>query len=373
VERDLTQLDPRRALWYFGASEPMPWFPRNKYLWDFWFAWKGRELHVFYLQASQLQCHFNPDGRHDISSVGHAVLTRWGWKEIGPDPAFSKAEGEAWDNRSIWTGSIIQKSDNSPFSMFYTARRNEDAPVWTPHEWQRPQHIGVAVSNDLMTWQRTEASQAGPVIPHPGNEKGFDGVAWRDPYVTRGEDGMFYAFICARLGVKEAHSLADEPGAPVDAGGVVAYVKSEDLDQWESDTHILVQSDEFYQMEVPQVFWRRTGDEKRFYLLFCAQEKDCARQRRTRRPEAECQTGTYYMVSQPVAVDSNDIPELEGPARLLAPGWYAGKLLNPAMEPTPMFYGFQWADEAGRFVGGLPEPMPVRFNADGTLKLIDEI
>jgi beta-fructofuranosidase len=341
----------------------MPWFPRNQYLWDFWFAWKGPELHVFYLQAPQLACHFNPDRRHDISSVGHAVLTRWGWKELGPDPAFAKADGEAWDNRSIWTGSIIQNPHTGLYYLFYTARRDEDAPVWTPHEWQRPQQIGVAVSPDLITWQRTEASRVGPVIPNPGLEKGLDGVSWRDPYVVQGEDGWFYAFICARLPV-------GKEGSALDAGGVVAYVKSKDLEHWESDPHLLVQSDEFYQMEVPQVFWRRTGDEKRLYLLFCAQVNDCSRQRHERLPD-ECQTGTYYMVSRPVPVDSQSFPELEPPARLLAPGWYAGKLVNPETEASPMFYGFQWADEAGHFVGGLSDPMPTGFNPDGTVRIAD--
>lgn len=72
----------------------MPWYPRNKYCWDFWFAWQGQTLHVFYLQASQLACAYNPERRHSLASIGHAVLTNFGWKEIDLDkPVLEKERG----------------------------------------------------------------------------------------------------------------------------------------------------------------------------------------------------------------------------------------------------------------------------------------
>ncbi len=343
----------------------MPWLPGDKYLWDFWFAWRETELHLFYLQASRLDCHYNPDLRHNKSSVGHARLTSLGWKEIDGAPAFEKGEAGAWDDLSIWTGSIIE-AEGGAYYMFYTARSSEDAPVWTPHEWQRPQNIGLAVSDDLRSWRRTEISKASPVIANPGTASIYDGVSWRDPYVVRGEEGDFFAFICARLKPKEE--------ASIDAGGAVVYLKSRDLEKWDSRAaQPLVHSDEFYQMEVPQVFWRKTAEGKRLYLLFCAQEKDCSRARRVRMPEAECRTGTYYMMSRLLPLDYGEMPSLEEPARLLAPALYAGKLLNPDTEDEPVFFGFPWSDAGGHFTGGLSDPIRTSFNQDGSLDLVEEV
>jgi beta-fructofuranosidase len=338
----------------------MPWFPRDKYLWDFWFARRQGALHVFYLQASRAACQYNPDRRHDLSSVGHAVLTPGGWREVGT--ALGPAQGEAWDNLSIWTGSVVWDAETETYYQFYTARRREDAPVWTPSEWQRKQQIGLAASRDLITWERTAESFSQPVIPNPGRMTGLDGVAWRDPYVVRGADGLWHAFVTARLNPCDREN--GRFGA--DAGGVVAWLKSERLAEWDCyAARRLVTSDEFYQLEVPQVFWRSFAGGRRFYLLFCAQERDCSRERRAR--GRECATGTYYMFSELMPDDCADIPALEEPARLLAPGLYAGRLLDAETESQPLFFGFQWADERGRFAGGLSDPQPVRFEDDGAI------
>ncbi|MFN7948298.1 MAG: hypothetical protein U0Z53_23305 [Blastocatellia bacterium] len=340
----------------------MPWFPRDQYLWDFWFARQNNELHVFYLQAGHRAAQWNPDLRHDLASVGHAVMTTAGWRELTTDhPAFEKSPGTAWDNRAIWTGCVVQNPADDLHYLFYTARCNEDQPVWTPSEWQRPQQIGLAVSRDLMTWERVAAY---PVIPNPGRMIGLDGVAWRDPYVMRGADGCWYAFICARLNPEDKNNKHFD----ADCGAVIAWLKADDLTGWDCySTSHLIASDEFYQMEVPQVFWRRCNGGRRFYLIFCAQEKDCSRHRRAR--QRECATGTYYTFSELLPDDDDEIPPLKEPARLLAKNWYAGRLLDPETETHPLFFGFEWADEAGRFVGGLSDAMPVQFNEDGTMQL----
>ncbi len=339
----------------------MPWSPKNAYLWDFWFARRDDELHVFYLRADCRAAQWNADRRHDLASVGHAVMTPAGWQEVGA--ALSKAEGKNWDNLSIWTGCVIQNPDDGLYYLFYTARSNEDAPVWTPSEWQRRQQIGLAVSPDLMQWERAASH---PVIGNPGRITGLDGVAWRDPYVVRDEDGTWRAFICARLNPESKDNRTE-----FDAGGAVVYLESKDLKEWDSmRLKYLAASQDFYQMEAPQVFWRNFAGGKRFYLLFCAQEKDCSRQRRARLPREECGTGTYYLRSDLLPHDYRGVPKLNEPARLLAPGWYAGRLLDPETAETPFFFGFQWADEAGRFVGGISDPMPARFGEDGAIELM---
>jgi hypothetical protein len=120
-------------------------------------------------------------------------------------------------------------------------------------------------------------------------------------------------------------------------------------------------------MEVPQVFWRVTEQGKRLYLLFSAQERDCARARRER--GLECRTGTYYLHSRLLPFDSSGIPEFDESARLLAPGLYGGKLLQPETEDRTIFFGFPWADPAGHFVGGISDPIAARFCDDGTIEL----
>ncbi|MBS1809892.1 MAG: hypothetical protein JST84_17155 [Acidobacteria bacterium] len=327
----------------------MPWLPKDKYIWDSWFAWKGGELHAFYLQANQADCQFNPEARHNLASVGHAILTRDGWQENGT--ALRASNGDAWDNLAIWTGCVIAANDR--YLMFYTARRREDPLLQTPAEWQRPQQIGVAVSDDLSHWTRTEAAKIAPVIPNPGNWGNLDGVAWRDPYVMQGEDGRFYAFICARQNQAEG-------------GGVIAYVTSPDLQQWNQPTLIKCLN-EFYQMEVPQVFWRRSGAGKYCYVVFCAQEKDGTRWRRE--SGRDCVTGTYYLQSRLLPLNFNQVPEFIDPARLLVPNIYAGKLLKPETDEHPTLLGFQWADEAGNFVGGITDPIKTSFAADGSMQL----
>lgn len=332
----------------------MPWHPQNKYCWDFWFAWQGQTLHIFYLQASRLACGYNPEKRHNLAAVGHAVLTNYGWKEINPDkPALSSRDGNFWDNVAIWTGSIVAKDDR--YYMFYTARCSFDQFVLTTHERRQPQNIGVAESDNLIDWQRTAASQINPIIPNPGKKSGFDGVSWRDPYVIRNDfDKQFYAFICAC-----------PLDAPTDAGGVVAYATSSDLETWQEAGRILYRSSEFRYLEVPQVFWRKLPSQNywRLYLIFSPYWNRFFERRDSR--------GTYYVRSLPIKdrqVSYNSIPWIDEPANLLADGIYGGKLVSPDTD-TPVFFGFQLEDEAGHFVGGLSDPQWVSFADDGTMHL----
>jgi beta-fructofuranosidase len=371
----------------------MTWYPRDKYSWDFWFAWdKENKLHVFYLQASQLECAYNPERRHNLSSVGHAVLTDYGWQEVSlKNAAFeAKPRHESWDDLSIWTGSIIQENDK--YYMFYTARTWKDRVIPTPHERLRPQRIGVAISGDLKTWERAIEK---PVIPNPGHEyeSEFDGVNWRDPYVIKDESQnesqkRFYAFICAR----PQNAAPDADGTIAIASATIPTTEGKrDLAEakWQTEKEdYLYKSEEFYQIEVPQVFWRKFSDSKngnywRLYLLFCPQEKDASSRR------VEPRTGTYYLRSRKLKeeerkeIQYTNIPWEEKSAKLLADGLYGGKIVSDrtdreGFEPNkndritgkkPVFFGFQFEDKAGKFVGGLSDPRWVKFNDDGSIKL----
>ncbi len=320
----------------------MPWQPRNRYCWDFWFFQQGSTLHAFYLQTSKLACAYNPQKRQGLASIGHAVLTKFGWREIDPDrPALEKREGDCWDNWVVWTGSIVEK--DRLYYLFHTAKCKEAGLVETAHERRSPQNIGVATSKDLSTWTRTPASLINPVIPNPGTASEFDGSNWRDPHVIKDNtDGQYYAFICAR----PRESAAD-------VGGVVAVATSSDLSDWQSQPYqILYRSDEFYLTEAPQVFWHQTNDGNwRLYLMFGPHWDPFF--------EQKIPAATYYVRSQPIRdrsqVSYNRIPWEHQTANLLSKDLYAGKLVNPE-GADPVFFGFQKEDAGGHFMGGLSDP-----------------
>ncbi|MGF1481815.1 MAG: hypothetical protein ACFB4I_20420 [Cyanophyceae cyanobacterium] len=336
----------------------MPWQPRNKYCWDSWYYRQGNTLHAFYLQASQFACVYLPEKRHGLASIGHAVLTDFGWKEINPDKsALERREGDHWDNLVTWTGSIYE--ENGLYYLFYTGKRIEDTPVETPQERRRPQNIGVATSSDLIHWTRTPATEAGPVIPHPDANSKFDGSNWRDPWVIKDAvDEKYYAFICAR-----------PSDSPPDRGGLIAYATSDDLEHWQEEPYrVLYRSDEHYLLETPQVFWRRMNDGQwRCYLIFGPHWSPFFTQK--------IPIGvTLYVRSRPIADRSqlqyDRIPWEEEPANILCNYLYAGKLVD--LEATyPLFYGFQKEDESGRFVGGISDPLWAGFTADGHIELVD--
>ncbi len=323
----------------------MSWTPHDKFIWDAWYAWEGETLHAFYLQANRAECQHDPEARHNLASVGHAVKGSHGWSEIGT--TFTKST--QWDDVAIWTGCVLRAADQ--YWLFYTARNSREAPLATPSEHQRPQHIGLAISTDLHHWQRVPQSIEAPVIPNPGQRFGLDGVAWRDPYVVRFDD-KFHVFICARL-QQETEC------------GVIAYLTSPDLQHWPLEPNFIQCPREFYQMEVPQVFWRHSGAGKRCYVIFCAQEKDCSAARRAK--NLACATGTYYLQSEELALEYEGIPAFTSSAQLLMPNIYAGKLLQPESDEAPILLGFVWADEAGNFVGGISDPVRVQFADDGSL------
>ncbi len=162
---------------------------KDKWLWDFWFAQDGSDYHIYYLQAPRSLG--DPVLRHFNVSVGHAVsqdLVNW---RILPDAIQPGPEGN-WDDKSTWTGSII--THGGQWYMFYTgASSRENGLV---------QRIGLAVSDDLIHWDKYPAN---PLIEADGRwyelldlERWHD-QAWRDPWVFYHEDDLHYhAFITAR-------------------------------------------------------------------------------------------------------------------------------------------------------------------------------
>lgn len=333
----------------------MAWAPSEKYLWDVWFA-KDRDanLHVFYLQADKIDCGFDPARRHDLSTVGHAILSGTTWTSITNEPVFC-ASKDGWDNISIWTGSIIFDATSDLFYMFYTSRNRSEEQLWTPRGDFSPQQIGIAVSEDLLKWTRLESTRKGPQVLNTDSTLDLDGVNWRDPYVIM-MDNSYYCLVSTRL----------SPGIDVshDAGGTIALLSSSYLLDWKSaETKLLADWRDFYQMEVPQLFCRTYGNRKRYYLIFCAQAADCSQKRRTDQPPQNCQTGTYCITSLELPASSTEIPYFNGTARLLAADLYAGKLIEH--EGETMLFGFDYQGGEAFFKGGVSGPHRVIFSDDG--------
>ena len=112
----------------------------DDWLWDFWLARSGPEYHVMYLKAPRSLG--DPELRHARATVGHAVsrdLTNW---TVLGDALLPGPPG-AWDDRAVWTGSIIRAGER--WWCFYTGTRlGEDGLI---------QRVGAAVSDDMVRWE----------------------------------------------------------------------------------------------------------------------------------------------------------------------------------------------------------------------------
>jgi beta-fructofuranosidase len=321
------------------------YIPEQHYLWDFWLVspqeWGNvrAPYHLYYLQAPRSLR--DPNLRHGVATVGYAVShDLWHWVHRGT--VLEAGPPGSWDDRAIWTGSVTIRDDLA--YMFYTALSlAERAPV---------QRIGLAVSTDLVHWER-----------HPGNpllevdtrwyeqqsSEQWQAQTWRDPYVVYSSDEeVYYMFLSARVNE-----------GSYDGRAVIGLARSADLLSWEMLPPASIPGD-FTEMEVPQV----VPLNGRYYLLFCATRHATARLSST---GAWSWSGTHYLVAD----------ELTGPYRPLtgeplvadAVGtYYAGKLV-PGSAGALFFMAWRQWDEKGNFCGGLSDPAEVHVLPDGSLQV----
>ena len=322
----------------------MVFIPEQHYLWDFWLVspreWEDKHApyHLYYLQAPRALDDANK--RHAVATVGHAVsYDLQHWEPRGT--ALAAGQAGSWDDRAIWTGSVIVR-DGLAY-MFYTGTSNA--------EQGHVQRIGLALSTDLTHWQRYTDH---PLVDldtrwyEPQGTEQWQAQAWRDPHVVySAEEQMYYMFLCARANT----------GA-FDGRGVIGLARSKNLLTWETLPPVSIPGN-FAEMEVPQV----VPLQGRYYLLFCAAHHAS---------DAPLSNGWHWYGTHYLVADT-----LTGPYHALTneplvadtPGtYYAGKLVQQS-DGTLSFMAWRQWDETGAFCGGLSNAAPVQVLPDGRLQV----
>jgi beta-fructofuranosidase len=204
---------------------------REDWIWDSWIADDGERYHLFFLTAPRAL--EDPRLRHEAARIGHASsldLVSWDVHEDALGPA-----SEGFDDLALWTGSVA-RGDDGVWRMYYTALNTEGRGV-------TDQRIGLAESDDLMTWRRVAREPL--VEPDPcwyrmlGDGSGAS-ETWRDPFVFRSGDG-WHMLITAR-----------DPDAPRLFDGVLAHARSDDMIEWRLAPP-LTGTTGFGQLEVAQI------------------------------------------------------------------------------------------------------------------------
>ena len=313
----------------------------DKWVWDFWLGQRGEERHMFYLQAPRSLS--VPRLRHHHASIGHAVSRDWTTWEVLADALAPGGTG-AWDDLATWTGSVLEREGR--WWMLYTGISKA--------EGGRVQRIGLAVSDDLVRWEKHPAN---PVLEPDGPWYGrFETgprshQAWRDPWLFVGKsDGLVHALVTARA----ANGVVGE-------SGVIGHARSADLVAWEV-LPPLASPGQFAQMEVPQLVQHGDGS---CTVLFCCLAEDHSPSRRRRLGAAAC-SGTFSLSAPgfdgPYSANDSAIG-LAGESGVL----YAGKIVSMTEEDLG-FMAFRGGDDHS-FVGDIVGPFPLAqvlgFGQDG--------
>ena len=141
---------------------------------DFTLVKKDGYYHVFYILNSG-----SASASKTEVSFGHAMsadLYHWGQL-----PPVLKVDTLGWDNLHVWAPTVVER--DGLYWMLYTGVSS------VPGQYNNTQRMGLAVSADLMTWNRVE-TDAGPVfaatqVPWAWQDSTSAAPAFRDPFVMR--------------------------------------------------------------------------------------------------------------------------------------------------------------------------------------------
>lgn len=295
----------------------------ERWIWDSWYVQEGDRHHAFFLAAPRSLG--DPELRHENAVVGHAVSRDLrDWQHL-PD-ALAPGRPGRFDDRAIWTGSIVRHGD--VWRMFYTGIGVDAGPA--------RQRIGQAVSDDLVHWKRVSSDPLVVADPRWYSTFDRDGVeAFRDPWVFRHTDGLWHMLITA----------TDRYGH-----GCVGHATSDNLLTWTVEAPLTSRSG-FDQLEVLQI--ARVGGSN--VLFFSCQAHDVhvdTVEPRTGVYSARADTplGPYYLErAEPIGLD----------------GIYAGRVIDT--ESGPVMLGFRNETATRPFEGVIGEPAALHLTSRRTV------
>lgn len=305
----------------------------GSWVWDFWFADDGEQYHLFFLYASRALK--DPDARHYRAAIGHAVSTDLVvWEQVAD--ALVHADAPAFDDLATWTGSVVRHPDGTWF-LFYTGSSLDGGGT-------NVQRIGYATSSDLLTWTKAPGpvlSASPPWYETLAGGGGWHDEAFRDPWVFADPQGNgWHMLVTARA-----------PQGPIFGRGVIGYAWSPDLRTWELREPLSApREDGFGQLEVMQV---EVIDGRPVLIFSCLPEHAM--------PVRAAERGGTWAVPAESLLGPFDI----GAAYPLTDErLYVGRLLRRRTDGQWLLFAFRNADEHGRFVGGVTDPVEVGWEGD---------
>lgn len=298
------------------------------WVWDFWIADDGDLFHLFFLKAPRSLG--DPDLRHGHASVGHAVSRDLrAWERVAD--ALEPQPAPAFDDLATWTGCCVRDDASRVWRTFSTGLTQEHRERW--------QRVGMSTSADLVHWARSPdpVVLADPrwyaTLSHGLEEH------WRDPWVVRDGDGLWHMYLTAQAAERPA------VGGP----GVAGHAVSTDLQRWVVRPPLCPPGSRFGWLEVISV----QEVEGRWVLIFsCLADQ---------MPGSAPGDGGVWSV--PVAGPGHPF-DADDAVRLTDERLYVGKVVQDRTGAW-QFLAFVHQDAHGEFVGGVTDPVPVRWRADG--------
>lgn len=304
------------------------------WVWDFWIADDGDLFHLYYLHAPTSLGHESL--RHRNARIGHATSPDLRtWTDLGP--VLGPGGPGDVDETATWTGSVV-RDDDGVWRMFYTGSR-----FLAPDAMPNIETVAVATSTDLHTWTKhpelSLSADAG--LYEVLGDGTWREEAWRDPWVFRGEDGRWHMLVTARARAGEG-----------DDRGVVGHAVSDDLATWTVGPALSEAGAGFGHLEVLQIV---EVDGVRTLLFSC----DAATLAGSRRGgmggiwavAAESETGPFAIDDAQLVVDE---------------ALYAGRVVHDRAG-RPLLLAFDNTGEGADFAGGIADPLPLSWDADGRL------
>lgn len=204
------------------------------HLGDSWYFVDKDIVHAFYLVC--------PDTveRHTAWDIGHAVssnLVDWYDHHI----VLERGANTQWDDTCLATGSILYHDNR--YWMAYTAK------------WNKPDvAVGLAVSDDLYTWEKCEWNPISQI-----EERFYEKIGsgqrnfshWRDPQLFKRDDFIYHT-VCASKNT-----------GPTDARGTVGLARTKNMKDWEVVEPFNVE-ESVQELECPQFL----VEKDKFIILF---------------------------------------------------------------------------------------------------------